>query len=255
MADISSHGIMRPLSASRLAAFRRCETLFLFDEEREETAAQLVGKAAHALILEGREEYERRFAAEGPINDKTGKPYGIETKACQEWIAANGRAVLGSQAAALVEAMAASVKAHPVASSLLDWSGSPELWIEAKYRGIDCHGRLDFVTAGLEIVDLKTCMDLDSFEADARRHGYAHQLAFYRSLLAAKECVDTLEIQCYFVAVEKAQPFRVGVWRIGQGVLGQAQEENEAAIERLKKCWARQEFLTGFETTRSFDWL
>jgi hypothetical protein len=128
---------MRPLSASRLAAFRRCETLFLFDEEREETAAQLVGKAAHALILEGREEYERRFAAEGPINDKTGKPYGIETKACQEWIAANGRAVLGSQAAALVEAMAASVKAHPVASSLLDWSGSPELWIEAKYRGID----------------------------------------------------------------------------------------------------------------------
>lgn len=255
MADISRHiGPMRPLSASRLAAFRRCEALFLLDEEREETAAQLVGKAAHCLILEGREEYERRFAAEGPINEKTGRPYGVETKACQEWIAEHKKAVLGAPVAALVEAMAASIRAHPVASALLDWSGSPELWIEAKYRGIDCHGRLDFVTAVLEIVDLKTCADLDSFEADARRNGYAHQLAFYRSLLAAKECVPELEIQCFFIAVEKSQPFRAGVWRIGQGVLGQAQKENEAAIERLKKCWQRQEFLTGFEATRTFDW-
>lgn len=255
MADISRHaGAMRPLSATRLAAFRRCEALFLLDEERETTPAQLVGQAAHALILEGRAEYERRFTEEGPINPKTGAPFGIETKACQEWIAEHGKAVLGYKNAAIVEAMATSVRGHEQASRLLS-GGVPELWIEPRYCGIDCHGRLDWVTDDLEIMDLKTCADLDSFETDARRHEYAHQLAFYRSLLAAKECVPMLEIQCFIVAVEKAQPFRCGVWRIGQGVLGQAQAENEAAIERLKLCWAKQNFRTGFEAVREFDFL
>lgn len=255
MADISLLSPLRPLSASRLAAFRRCETLFLLDEEREETAAQLVGKAAHCLILEGRAEYERRFVAEGPINEKTGKPYGIDTKACQDWIAMHGKAVLGAQNATLVEAMERSVKGHVEAARLLDWSGSPEFWIEAKVAGLDCHGRLDFVTANLEIVDLKTCADLDSFESDARRHGYAHQLAFYRSLLAAKECVGELEIQCWIVAVEKAQPYRCGVWRIGQGVLGQAQAENFEAMQRLKLCWSLKDFRTGFEEVRELDFI
>jgi hypothetical protein len=32
-------------------------------------------------------------------------------------------------------------------------------------------------------VDLKTCDDLTWFEADSRRYGYAHQLAFYRAVL------------------------------------------------------------------------
>lgn len=256
MADISGYGPMRPLSATRLAAFRRCEALFLLDDEREETAAQLVGKACHALVLEGRAAYDARYAEEGPINEKTGRPYGSDTKACQDWTQATGKAVLGYQNAAIVEAMAESVRNHAEAQRLLEW-GSPELWIEARVHGVDAHGRLDWLTgkAKLEIADFKTCADLDAFEADARRNGYANQLAFYRSLLASKEGMDPLEIECFFIAVEKAQPFRCGVWHIGQGVLGLAQLENEAAIDRLKVCWQRREFRTGFEAVRSFDWL
>lgn len=256
MADISGYGPMRPLSATRLAAFRRCEALFLLDDEREETAAQLVGKAAHCLVLEGRAAYSARHAEEGPINPKTGNPYGLDTKAVADWQAETGLVALGYKNSAIVEAMAASVRGHEEAQRLLKW-GSPELWIEARVHGVDAHGRLDWLTGkkSLGIADFKTCADLDSFESDARRNGYAHQLAFYRSLLASKEGLDPLEIECFFIAVEKSQPFRCGVWHIGQGVLGLAQLENEAAIERLKVCWQRREFRTGFEAVRSFDWL
>lgn len=253
MADISAYGPMRPISASRLAAFRKCETLFLFNEEREDTTAELVGHAAHALVLEGRAAYEARYSEEGPINPKTERPYGLDTKAMLEWQKDTGFTVLGAKNARVVEAIAESVRGHEEARKLLS-GGVPELWIEARYHGIDCHGRLDFVTDNLEIVDFKTCQDLDKFEDDARRYGYANQLAFYRSLLASRECVDTLEIPCFFMATEKSIPYRTGVWRIGQGVLGQAQNENEEAIDRLKECWTRQDFRTGFEAVRSFDW-
>lgn len=256
MADISGYGPMRPLSATRLAAFRRCEALFLLDDEREETAAQLVGKAAHCLVLEGREAYEARYSEEGPVNPKTGNPYGLDTKAMLEWQKETGFTVLGYKNAAIVEAMAASVKAHAEAQRLLEW-GSPELWIEARVHGVDAHGRLDWLTgqAQLVIAEYKTCEDLDNFESDARRFGYIHQTAFYRSMLASKEGLSPLEIQCSFIVSEKSRLRRCGVWHIGQGVLGQAQLENEAAIERLKACWDRREFRTGFEEVRSFDWL
>ena len=44
------------------------------------------------------------------------------------------------------------------------------------------------------IFELKTADDLTWFEADSRRYGYAHQLAFYRSILAAAALRDPREL-------------------------------------------------------------
>lgn len=254
MSALTHISTMRPLSASRLAQFRKSEVLFLNEVPGEDSQAKLQGRAAHALILEGRAVYESRYAAEGPLNPKTGNPYGLETKAVADWEAESQRKVLGTRIAAEVEAMAESVRGHERASKLLD-GGQAEVWIETEYRGIRCHGRIDLITSIGSIVDLKTCADLDSFEGDARRNGYAHQLAFYRALLASKNGVRPQDIEVFFLAVEKAVPFRCGVWRIGGGVLGLAQQENEAAIERLKRCYASKQWRTGYEDPRDFDWL
>ena len=54
----------------------------------------MVGRAAHARILEGRDVYEGQFALGGPVNPNTGKPYGAATKAFAEWAAAQGKPVL-----------------------------------------------------------------------------------------------------------------------------------------------------------------
>ena len=59
----------------------------------------------------------------------------------------------------------------------------------------------------------------------------------------------------HLIAVEKREPLRCGVWRMGEEVLGLAQKENEEAIERLKVCRENDDWPTGYEDIRIFDWI
>lgn len=243
------------LSSHQLAEFRRCPLLYhkrklglLADEDRP---AYQVGRAAHKSILEGKAAFEKAYAVGGPVNPKTGEPYGIRTKAYEEWAATQGKPVLSDEQADLVGRLTAGVQAHEVAKALLT-SGTPEGVVRAEYRGIRSQIRVDWFNPAKGIVDLKTCDDLTWFEADARRHGYAHQLAFYRAVLA--EAAGE-KFPVYFVAVEKKEPYRCGVWRVGEEVLGIAQKENEIAIDRLKSCRESNTWETGYEAIRNFDWL
>ncbi len=99
---------------------------------------------------------------------------------------------------------------------------------------------------------MKSADDVDFFESDARRFGYPYQLAFYRALLAA---VIGVSLPVYLVGVEKREPYRCGVWRVGEGLLGLAQSENEQAIERLKVCRERDTWPSGFERILDLDWI
>ncbi len=243
------------LSSHALADFRRCPLLYhkkqsglIADEDRP---AYLVGRAAHALILEGRERYEDEFAVGGPVNPKTGEVYGSRTKAFAQWAAAQGKPVLTDDQAALVEEMAAGVRSHETAMRLLE-TGEAEGVVRAEYCGLPCQIRIDWFNPDLGIVDLKTCDDLTWFEADARRYGYAHQLAFYRSVLGQ---VTPLFVSVYLIAIEKKEPFRCGVWRVGDDVLGIAKQENEQAIHRLKQCRQCDQWPTNYEEMRCFDYL
>jgi len=242
------------LSSHQLADFRRSPLLYFKRKvgivTDADTPAYLVGRAAHVRILEGRDRYETAFAIGGPINEKTGKPYGSATKAWAEWAAAQGKPVLSEEQAALVEKMAMGVATSNVAIDLIV-DGVAEGVIRRDYCGAPCQARLDWVHPHLGLVDLKTCDDLTWFEADARRYGYAYQLAFYRAMLAL--LTEGLLVPVHLVAVEKKEPFRCGVWRVSDDCLAQAQRENEAAIERLKNCDRRGEWPTGYEEIRLFD--
>jgi hypothetical protein len=243
------------LSSHALADFRRCPLLY----HKQQTGlvagadrpAYLVGRAAHTLILEGRRRYEGEFAAGGPVNPKTGEVYGSRTKAFAEWAASQGKPVLTDDQAALVEQMYAGVASHALAMQLLS-TGQAEGVVRAEYCGVPCQIRLDWFNPDFGIVDLKTCDDLQWFESDARRYGYAHQLAFYRSVLRQ---VTPLFVSVYLIAIEKKEPFRCGVWRVGDDVLGIAKQENEQAIQRLQQCRQRDQWPTLYEEMRSFDYL
>ncbi|MFM8216876.1 MAG: hypothetical protein ACKN82_19855, partial [Pirellula sp.] len=77
------------LSSHQLADFRKCPQLYYRKKTQprtqEESPAYLVGRAAHVLILEGLERFREDFAVGGPINPRTGQPFGATTKACGEW--------------------------------------------------------------------------------------------------------------------------------------------------------------------------
>ncbi len=245
----------RFLSSHQLADFRRDPLLFRKKElglvKEEDRPAYLIGRAAHTLILEGRKAYEGQYAFGGPVNPKTGEPFGSRTKAFQEWAEAQGKPVLPDDQVALIENMNATVHAHEHAAALLS-DGVAEGVVRAEYCGVASQGRLDWFNAKRGLVDLKTCDNLDWLQADARNYGYAHQLAFYRSIIA---CVTGLIFPVHLIAAEKREPYRTGVWRMSEEVLGIAQKENEDAIERLKSCRERNQWPTGYEEIRIFDWI
>lgn len=241
------------LGSHALADFRRCPQLYrrkqlglIPDEDRP---AYVVGRAAHTLILEGRDTYRQRYAFGGPLNPKTGKPFGVDTKAFAQWADEQGKPSLSDDQSLLIERMGASVHAHDYARGLLS-AGIPEGVARAEYGGVTCQARIDWFNPERGLVDLKTVDRLDWFCADARTYGYAHQLAFYRSVLLA---AGALPMRVFLIAVEKHEPFRCGVWELTSQVLTAAENDNRAAIERLKRCRATDSWPTGYEEPRDFD--
>lgn len=200
------------LSSHLLADFRKCPLLYhrrvsgLVAEHRE-PPAYLIGRAAHALILEGQQAFDDQFVVGGPINPKTGLPFGPYTKAFGDWQRAHGKTILTDEQHLTVVRMADAVREHQRAAQLLS-EGEPEGVVRAEYCHHPCQIRVDWFDAHQGIVDLKTCDDLTWFEADARRYGYAHQLAFYRAVLAQ---VIGLWMPVHLIAVEKSEPYRCGV--------------------------------------------
>ncbi len=241
------------LSSHALADYRKCPLLFHKKRqgliEDEDRPAYLVGRALHTLVLEGRERFEAEYAVGGPVNPKTGQPFGSGTKAFAEWAASCGKQVLTEAQYDLIRKMAEGVRAQQTAMDLLS-SGIPEGVVRAEYCGVPCQIRMDWFDPHRGIVDLKTCDDLTWFEADAKRYGYVYQLAFYRAVL--RQAIS-LPMPIYFIAVEKHEPFRCGVWQIHEDVLNQAQRENEAAIERLKLCMEADTWPSGYAEVRVFD--
>ncbi len=234
-----------------LADFRRCPLLYARRRqgrvEPHDTPAYLVGRAAHCRLLEGRAAYGERYALGGPINPRTGKSFGVQTKAFAEWAAVQGRPVLTEEQVELIENLATGLATNTQAVDLIV-DGQAEGVVRSKYCEMPCQVRLDWVNPERGLVDLKTCDDLTWFEADAKRYGYVHQLAFYRAVLA--QVLGQLLVPVHVIAVEKKEPCRCGIWRVADSALAEAQRENEAALRRLAVCQRTGTWPTLYEEIR-----
>ena len=243
------------LSSHQLADFRTCPFLYRKKEQGliadVDRPAYIVGRAAHKLILEGQDAFSASYAVGGPVNPRTGSVYGSNTKAYAEWAEAQGKPVLTDAQFALITNLYDGVRSHAAAKALLA-KGMAEGVVRETYCDVPCQVRIDWLNPQHGIVDLKTCDDLTWFEADARRYGYMHQVAFYRAVVAEAAGEPSA---VSIVAVEKKEPYRCGVWRVGADVLGVAQKENEAAIRRLLRCREADRWPTGYEDVRTFDYL
>lgn len=238
------------LSSHQLIDFLKCPWLHRKKKlgmiADRDSPAYLLGRAAHCQILEGLDAYETQFALGGPINPKTNKPFGTNTKAFSEWAAAQNKPVLSHDQVELIEQMVSGVSMNDEAVSLLLY-GRAEGVARAEYCGVPCQIRIDWVHPNRGIVDLKTCDDLTWFESDAKRFRYASQMAFYQSVLA--QLIGEY-VPVYIVAIEKKEPFRCGVWRVSDDTLGIARGENETAIRQLILCRKTGRWPTGYEEVR-----
>ncbi len=243
------------ISSHLLADFRRSPALYrktidgLIPNFRSEAFA--FGTAAHKLILEGRDAFDREYlVAEGPVNPKTGETFGVNTKAYKEWAAAQApRTVLSPRDSYKLNQMLHAVQEHKDAMRLLG-GGFPEGSVRTVWEGLPCQIRIDWFNPSEGIVDLKSCEDLDRFEIDAKRFGYGHQMGFYRPVLGAAAGEKPEEIPVHIIAVEKAEPFRCGVWKVDSLWLDDCTRTNAFAMRRLKECRDTGVWPTGYEDLR-----
>ena len=250
----------RYLSSHLLNDFRKAPRLYrkkmTGEIEPGDSAAYQMGRAVHPLILEGRGKFDEEFLiSEGPINAKTGEPFGKLTKAYREWAAAQSLPVVSGAEFNFMTQLQRSVWLHPVAAELLA-EGVSEQTVRTNYCGEMCQIRMDWFRDSYNgqpvICDLKTCENLDYFESDCRKYGYPHQMAFYKRVLETASDGE-LKPDVYFIAVEKREPYRCGVWKLTDALLESCAVSNERAIEELRECRMTNSWPTRTEDLQILD--
>ena len=248
-------------TSHRLNLFRKCPALYRKHITGEivegDTEAFVLGRAVHTLVLEGELKFvEEYIVSDGPVNPKTGKPYGKATKAYQEWAAEQPKPVISPEDFALMAKMREAVHAHPVAADLLS-AGFAEGTIRTEWSGEHVQCRMDWFDPDRSIlVDFKTCEDVDKLKFAIRDFGYVTQLAFYKKCLEIVGYEKAKKLKGYLVAVEKKEPFRVAVVEISPYTLDEGNTAfpgaiygtgNETLIEELKDCRAKDVWPTRYE--------
>lgn len=246
-------------TSHRLNLFRRCPALYRKHITGEiiegDTEAFIMGRAIHTLTLEGGEKFKAEYIVDdGPVNPKTGKPYGRETKAFKEWAETQERPVIGGADFETMMKLSQAVHAHPIAADLLS-RGIPEATVRTEWEGEPVQARLDWFDPERGIIaDLKTCQDVDRFPFDIRDYGYVTQLAFYKRVLELAG-YEGPTLRAYLIAVEKREPYRVAVAEISACTLegGNFAEVskygvgNEIMLRELISCRAENEWPTRYE--------
>lgn len=231
-------------SNSRLSKLRRSPAHLkaYMEEPPPMTDALRIGRATHAAILEP-DDFARLYVC-GPEGDR-------RTKAVKEqWDALEDQYGVGYVLKPFDYNVCLRVRdavhVHTKATGMISGPGQVELsmlW-EDDNTGLLCKARWDRYSpeiAGGAIVDIKTTRDASSreFERSLFSLGYHRQGAFY---LMGGEARKLPARHFVILAVEKAPPYAVAVYRLTEGALSAGEEQIRPLLVKYAECKARGEW-------------
>lgn len=225
--SLSSTGARRLLAPS-------CPAKFRYEQDHRHEIAPInrtfnLGHAAHKLVLNDGPELVRIDAA------------NYQTKAARQ---ARDEALAADLVPLLpgewdqVHAMAAALRAHPVAALFDPDHGKAEqtlVWRD-EGTGVMCRARLDWLQPGV-VIDYKSALsgDLEALGRASDQHGYAQQADFYldgvRSLGLADEHTPFV-----FIAQEKEPPYLITPFQLDPTALSIGRRRNTAARQVYRYC-------------------
>lgn len=222
------------LSASGAKKLLACPARFDYDRRHppKSSAAMELGTAAHKIVL--------GVGADLVLVDAD----NYRTKAAQEIrdaARAAGKVPLLPAEMAEAEAMAAAVRAHPLAGRLFD-GGEPErslFWVD-EHTGIWRRSRLDWLpfpsARRMVIPDLKTGMSVspDAIAKAVWNFGYYIQAPWYVDAVRALGLDDDPDFLLVFV--ETAPPYLVTVAGLDDDAMRTGRERGRKACERFRDC-------------------
>jgi len=199
----------------------------------DETLSLRLGNGTHALLFRDKPVVEYKGGEFTPPGAKKPKTYtAVRSGECWEAFREQhkGAVILNAKELATAEAMAAAIRGDMDASRLLFAKGTRyEHRIEWEMKGRRCSGTIDAFGPldGDALVDLKSTVDASpaKFPWQARKLGYAAQLAFY---LAGLELAGYGRRVPYIVAVENAPPFCVQTYALTAADIDEGRWQVEA---------------------------
>lgn len=230
--SLSSSGARKLLPPS-------CPAKFRYEQDNPQPATKTFdyGNAAHKKVL-GR----------GPKLILVDHP-AWTTKAAKAEVAearAQGGIPLKRHEMEMVDAMAAAIRRHPLASALLDPAhGAPEqsgFWIDGP-TGIRRRVRFDWLpsvhSGRLIIPDYKTAADAsdEAMQRDIAKYGYNCQAAWYEEAAQALE-LGGADTELLLIVQEKTAPYLVNVIGLDFFAREIGRAKNRSAIETFAECTA-----------------
>lgn len=224
--SLSSSGARKLLPPS-------CPALFRYEQDHPQPVNRIFdfGHAAHQRVLGAGPELVLVDRDRWDTN---------EVKAQVKQIRADGNVPLKRAELDQVNAMAAAILAHPLASALFDPStGTPEqslFWVDED-TGVWCRARLDFHRKGRVTPDYKTAADVAPYALRKAmfNFGYHVQAAWYVAGLQALGLADE-SAGFVFVAQMKTAPYLVTVFQPDEEAMAAGRSLMRQALEIYRDC-------------------
>jgi len=179
-----------------------------FDEPFEATPAMHFGSVLHARVLEPD---KAPFWAVEP-EDHDGR-----TKLGKEWkrsVLETFDFILSADDAWAIGAMADAIRTHQTASQALkDGKAEVSIFVDDA-NGLRRKCRIDWVSAGNSLVDIKTTEDArpEAFMRSAVTFGYHRQAAWYLDTWNLIAPTEQRKEHFVFIAIEKKRPYALSVY-------------------------------------------
>jgi len=246
------------MASSALGTFRdesAADYHYEYGENKDfDTASMAIGRGYHTLILEGAVQYQQRFSWDGPINNNTGRPFGWDSKAFQEFRgyqeSIGKQVITGTQHNLAIDMRIALMKNKDVVKILND-GGVAERVIRADYCGVKCQVRPDLTTPTYGMIDLKSTKSLKWFKRDAEwTFGYYNNAAFYRSVsrVALTQAGHNFEdLPFLLIAQETKPPYKSAVYHLHRKLLDRYEMLNQRALLRFVECQKQNVWPSGYE--------
>ena len=191
------------------------------------------GRALHSLVLGG----DTVIAYEGVRHGKKWETF--------KGLQGDGKEILTAAEYHKTRAMAAAVRAHPIARKLLE-SSRHEVQVEWSLLGRACSSRIDMIGPDF-IGELKTCQSAEPerFLRQAQWYDYHAQIAWYQNAAhfnGREGNAGPVFPRGIIIAVESAPPYPVTVVELTPHTLEQGHKTCRLWLERLLACEASNEW-------------
>lgn len=216
-----------------------------FSTQKEDSDALFFGRIIHSRILTPNEPIPGIIAIPETYTNEKGeiKPWNGNAKICRNWIAKHESDGLRPMKVETIQAMDGVVNAiaQNETCKVAFSSGKPEVSLFKRWhRNEGCvlrKARLDWVTPGPALVDIKTCQDARAIEFArviwARR--YYVQFAYYLDLWNELN-PDDQKTDFVVVAVEKFEPYNIQCFQIDHADLDKGRREYQRNLSLVIQC-------------------